>query len=294
MMKVGGWTMKDGALMPEVRWTRVAVTPSCNETRHAVAAAMFAAGAEGLQDLGDGFVTHLPAAVDAAAFVASVRATDAALEADISALDNIDWSQKWKERITAHRLGTLTVTPPWLAAGRDPATTIVIEPAMAFGTGEHPTTRGVVRLMQGVIRPGDSVADLGSGSAVLSIAAAKLGAARVYAIEIDPDATGNAEENIATNHVGDRVAALEGDAGLFLPLVAPVRVILANIISSVLIELLPLMSMTLGEDGSIILSGILYEERDRMLQVLADGGWQVVAEDHEDQWWSVRAERART
>ena len=222
----------------------------------------------------------------------AVRDADAALDADISELDNTDWSQKWKERITAHQLGKLTVMPPWLAAGADPATTIVIEPAMAFGTGEHPTTRGVVRLMQAVIRPGDSVADLGSGSAVLSIAAAKLGASKVYAIEIDPDATGNAEENILRNDVNENVAALEGDAGLFLPLVAPVRVILANIISSVLIELLPLMQMTLAEDGVIILSGILYEERERMLQVLADGGWKVVAEDHEDQWWSVRAERA--
>lgn len=284
--------MKEGAPMAESRWTRVAVTPSSDDTRTAVAAAMFAAGAEGLQELGAALLTHLPSSIDANAFVDAVRGVDAGLAADVSELDNTDWSQKWKERITAHQLGKLTVTPPWLAAGRDPATTIIIEPAMAFGTGEHPTTRGVVRLMQDVIRPGDSVADLGSGSAVLSIAAAKLGAARVYAIEIDPDATGNAEENILRNDVDETVAALEGDAGLFLPLVAPVRVILANIISSVLTELLPLMSMTLAEGGSIILSGILYEERERMLQVLADGGWTIVAEDHEEQWWSVRAERA--
>ena len=279
--------------MASARWNRVAITPSSGETHTAVAAAMFAAGAEGLQDLGDAFLTHLPATVDADAFVAAVREADATLDAEISLLDDTDWSQKWKERITAHVLGTLTVTPPWLAAGRDPATTIIIEPAMAFGTGEHATTRGVVRLMQGVIRTGDSVADLGSGSAVLSIAAAKLGAGRVYAIEIDPDATGNAEENIATNGVGDRVAALEGDASVFLPIVAPVRVILANIISSVLVDLLPLMSLTLADDGVIILSGILGVERERMVQVLTDGGWIVDKEDAEDQWWSVRARRAR-
>lgn len=253
---------------------------------------MFAAGAEGLQEAGASLVTHLSDAVDVAAFVAAVRGADDALVAEQSALDDIDWSEKWKERITAHQLGALTVTPPWLAAGRDAATTIVIEPAMAFGTGEHPTTRGVVRLMQGAVRAGDSVADLGSGSAVLAIAAAKLGAARAYAIEIDPDATGNAEENIARNGVGDRVAALEGDAAVFLPLVAPVRVILANIISSVLVDLLPLMAMTLAEDGVIILSGILREERERMLEALAAGGWRVDAEDAEDQWWSVRCTRA--
>ena len=273
-------------------WTRLSITPSDPSRSAAVSSAMFAAGAEGLQEAGASLVTHLGDAVDVAAFVATVRAVDDALVAEMAPLDDTDWSEKWKERITAHQLGALTVTPPWLAAGRDPATTIVIEPAMAFGTGEHPTTRGVVRLMQGAVRAGDSVADLGSGSAVLAIAAAKLGAARVYAIEIDPDATGNAEENIARNGVGDRVAALEGDAAVFLPLVAPVRVILANIISSVLVDLLPLMAMTLAEDGVIILSGILREERERMLEALAAGGWRVDAEDAEDQWWSVRCTRA--
>ena len=186
----------------------------------------------------------------------------------------------------------MTVTPPWLAEGRDPATTIIIEPAMAFGTGEHPTTRGVVRLMQGVIRPGDSVADLGAGSAVLAIAAAKLGAARCFAIELDHDAIENAEENVVRNDVADRVAVLEGDAAAFLGLVAPVRVVLANIISSVLVELLPVIDMSLDEGGVAILSGILHEERPMMLEVLECGGWRVDAEDHEDAWWSVRVSRA--
>ncbi len=272
-------------------WTRVVITPSSESLRALVAAAMFEAGAEGLQEEGDSLVTHLPAATAAEGFVSRVRAADEDLVADVSPLDDTDWAEKWKERITAHQLGRLVVTPPWLAAGRDPATTIIIEPAMAFGTGDHPTTRGVVRLMQGVIRPGDTVADLGAGSAVLAIAAAKLGAARAFAIEIDHDAIGNAEENVLRNDVADQVGVLEGDAALFLPLVAPVRVILANIISSVLVELLPLMAMTLAEDGVIILSGILLEERPRMLEALRDAGWAVDGEDAEEQWWSVRARR---
>ncbi len=273
-------------------WTRVAVTPSSDVARAAVASAMFAAGAEGVHEDGHTLVTHLAASMDIDAFVTQVRAADPALLAAVRALDDVDWSLKWRERITSHRLGALTVTPPWLAAGHDPATTIVIEPAMAFGTGEHPTTRGVVRLMQGVIRTGDTVADLGSGSAVLSIAAAKLGAARCFAIENDHDAIGNAEENVARNGVGDRVAVLEGDAELFLPIVGPVRVVLANIISSVLIELLPVIAKSLDDDGIAILSGILLEERAQMLGAFADGDWVVDAEDAEEQWWSVRVRPA--
>ncbi len=272
-------------------WSRVSILPSHPDLRDAIATAMFAAGAEGVHEDDRRFVTHLPADADAHAFVANVRVADEDLEADVSALEDTDWSTKWRERITAHELGALTVTPPWLAEGRDPATTIVIEPAMAFGTGEHPTTRGVVRLMQAVIRPGDSVADLGAGSAVLAIAAAKLGAARAFAIELDPDAIGNAEENVVRNGVADRVAVLEGDASLLLPVVAPVRVVLANIISSALVGLLPVIALSLAEDGVAILSGILVEERARMLEALASSGWRVEAEDQEEQWWSVRVSR---
>jgi len=206
-------------------------------------------------------------------------------------LANVDWSEQWKKGIRAQALGRLTVAPPWLADNLDPAHSIVIEPGMAFGTGEHATTRGVVRLMQSVIRSGDRVADLGSGSGVLAIAAAKLGALYVAAIELDHDAIENAEQNVARNDVVGRVAVIEGDAATLLPLVAPVRVVTANIISSVLIELLPVIAMCLDDDGRVILSGILAEEREMMLRSVEDSGWQVEAEDHEDIWWSATIAR---
>ena len=206
-------------------------------------------------------------------------------------LPNVDWSEEWKRGLRAQALGALTVAPPWLADGLDPARTIVIDPGMAFGTGEHATTRGVIRLMQHVISPGDNVADLGAGSAVLAIAAAKLGAAHVAAIEIDPDAIGNAEENVARNGVADRVVVIEGDASTLLPLVAPVQLITANIISSVLTELLPSIASALDRGGHAILSGILVEERDMMARALADGGWSITEEDREENWWSATVAR---
>jgi ribosomal protein L11 methyltransferase len=121
----------------------------------------------------------------------------------------------------------------------------------------------VLRLMQSFIRDGDTVADLGAGSAVLAIAAAKLGAARATAVEMDHDAISNAIENAERNGVSDRVRVLEGDAGVMLPLLAPVRVVFANIISGVLVELLPVIARSLTGDGVAILSGILDEERTR-------------------------------
>ena len=268
-------------------WIRLAVRPSSADRREAVSAALFAAGSQGVHEDADLLVTHVEPAAELDRFERAVHAADALATIDRSEVEAVDWSVRWRDRIGAHTLGALTVSPPWLADRFDPARTIVIEPQMAFGTGEHPTTRGVVRLMQGVIRAGDQVADLGAGSAVLGIAAAKLGAARVVAIELDPDAIANAEENVAANGVGDRVTVVEGDAALLLPLVAPVRVVLANIISSVLTELLPVIGRSLAPEGVAILSGILVEERSGMLAVIARGGWRVVGEDVEEQWWSV-------
>lgn len=272
-------------------WHRIQITPSSAARSAAVAARMFEAGALGVHEDGVHLVTHLPPEATPDAFIAALRSADATLLAEHAPLADVDWSLKWRERIGAHRLGSLTVTPPWLAEGCDAATTVIIEPAMAFGTGEHPTTRGVVRLMQGVVRAGDAIADLGAGSAILAIAAVKLGAARAFAIENDHDSIANAEENVVRNGVAGQVAVLEGDAATLLPLVAPVRVVLANIISSVLLELLPLIGRSLADGGSAILSGILFEERDRMLAALAAGGWRVAAEDAEEAWWSVRVTR---
>lgn len=268
-------------------WISLRVRPSSPDAAASVSAALFAAGALGLHEDGDALVTQF----DDEGVLATAR--DGALRADPAAewhatpLPDVDWTREWRHGIRAHRLGDLVVTPPWEADAYAEHERIVIEPGMAFGTGEHATTRGVVRLLPRALRAGDQVADLGAGSAVLAIAAARLGAAAVAAIELDPDAIGDAEANVARNGVADVVRVLEGDAAVLLPLVAPVRVILANIISSVLVELLPLMRDALAPGGRAILSGILQEERDRMLAELEAGGWVVEAEDAEEIWWSA-------
>ena len=253
-----------------------------------MAAALIGSGAAGVQEEGEFVLTFLPDDSDPDAVRAAVQRASAGAAVTIEAADDSGWPARWAPAVGLQRVGALTVAPPWLAheAG-DPARAVIIEPAMAFGTGEHPTTRGVLRLLQDTVRSGDLVVDLGAGSAVLSIGAAKLGARRVAAIEVDADAISNAEANVLRNGVADRVIVLEGDAALLLPLLAPVDLILANIISSVLIMLLPTMRAALSGLGRIILSGILHGERDQMRAVLQGDGWHVVAEDEEGEWWSV-------
>lgn len=247
--------------------------------------ALFEAGSQGVHEDGGALVTHFPPGHDIGAVAASVRGIDPSATLTVSEAAILDWSE-WRASVRSHRLGRLTLTPPWLADDSDPMQ-VVIDPAMAFGTGEHATTRGVVRLMQQLPAMPSTVADAGAGSAVLAICAARLGASTVLAIELDHDAIGNAESNVEQNGTAGRVHVLEGDASVLLPLVAPVGLVLANIISSVLVSLLPVIHDSLEPGGHAILSGILAEEKSAMLAEIGDGGWRVISDDEEESWWSV-------
>lgn len=254
-------------------------------------AALFAAGAQGVQELGEALATSFPDEAAARVAMAAVLAVDPVATCDVSPTASIDWTTAWRDHARIATLGSLTIAPPWLAGGMDPDRTIVIDPGMAFGTGDHASTRGAAWLLQEAIRPGMTVADLGSGSAVLSIAAAKLGASRAWAIEIDPEAQGNAAENVERNDAGDVVHLLEGDASVLLPIVAPVDLIAANIISSVIIELLPSMRQSLNPGGLAVLSGIMESESAGMIDVLRRSGWTLQNTYVEEEWWSALVQR---
>ncbi len=256
-------------------------------TRDALVAALVDAGAPAVQDLGGALVTHVPSHTDMPALRASLTAANAAITIEARDAGHIDVARSWPPTVGVQRIGRIAVAPPWRAAEIAGAECpVIIEPAMAFGTGEHETTRSVLRLMQAVIQPGDAVVDLGAGSAILSIAAVKLGAARAIAIESDPQAIANAEENAAANGVSDRVHVIEGNARIILPLVAPARVLLANIISSVIVELAPAMRAAVSPNGRAVVSGILVIERAAVMASLAAAGWLVDTEHIEGEWWS--------
>ena len=270
-------------------WTTLRVRTGVD--RSAVIRALFDLGAEGVQELDTEVVTHLRR-VDEARAGALLRAADPAAAIAFAPTPDTDWSQAWRSQLKAQRAGSIVVTPPWLADEYSAAERVVIDPGMAFGTGDHETTRGVLRLLPGVLRNGDVVADLGAGSAVLAIAAARLGARHVYAIEMDPDAIGNAELNVTRNGVDETVSVLLGDASVMLPLVAPVHIVLANIIAPVLMDMLPMIAASLVPGGRAILSGILVDEAAPMRQVMESGGWRIVATDQEGSWWTAAIGRA--
>lgn len=205
-------------------------------------------------------------------------------------LPEIDWLTRWQRGLAPRQVGGLTLCPSWLvdtvAAG---STILVIDPETAFGSGEHGSTRAALTLLDRFLRPSARVVDLGSGSGILTIAAALLGARQAVGIEIDETAFPVATQNVARNAVSDRVTLLTGDAALLLPLVAPAGLIVANILRTANEALLPIIGNSLLPDGIAIFSGMEVLESERFREVLRHNRMESVDEVIDEGWWAVAA-----
>ena len=196
-----------------------------------------------------------------------------------------DWSTHWKRFFKPVPVSsTFVVKPPWssvrLKRGQIP---IEINPGMAFGTGTHATTQLCIRaLEQNMGRRKSSVLDVGTGSGILAIAAAKLGASEVYAVDIDGAALENARENILGNNASDRIHIRQGRIG---GLRKRFDIIVANIDIRNLRRMKRTLIHHLNDRGLLILSGILDKEREGLQeQFLGTGVFTSVKETRQDEW----------
>jgi ribosomal protein L11 methyltransferase len=200
-----------------------------------------------------------------------------------------NWNAAWEDSIPSVRVG------PFFLCGRSAevppehadATPLRIDPQMSFGTGHHATTRLALRLLAGAVAEGDRVLDVGTGTGVLAIAACRLGAHSVFAVDTSPKAVANARENVAGNEVGDCVTVREGSMEATPDDHA--GVVLANITRDTLLNLLPAIRSRLAPGGVLILSGLLTSDRGRMRKALGEHGLSVDEEATEDGWWAARA-----
>jgi ribosomal protein L11 methyltransferase len=244
--------------------------------------AMYLAGYEGIEvvpsETGDDHVTVRAYAVARHGLEELARVAAAVPGCEVGRIEEIeieDWAEGWKKHFQPQEIGAaLVVLPPWaepkLHRGR---TAVVIKPGHAFGTGTHATTRLVLEALERC-RPSlpdrGPVVDLGTGSGILAIAAVKLGLAPVTAIDIDPEAIDEAQENACANDVHPQVRLLEGDVQ---DVPEGARLVLANLSAPVHRAIAQKLAARLQPGGRALLSGLLTDEVDGVVDAWP-AGWE--------------------
>ncbi len=228
-------------------------------------------------------------------------------------LEEEDWANAWKQHYSIQRIGARTViVPSWLEYTPGPDDIVLkLDPGMAFGTGLHPTTQLCVGFIEQYVRPGMAMIDLGCGSGILAIAAAKLGAT-VLALDTDPIAVTATRENVARNGETARITAAEGSIGAGVAMghwlygtmkdegrmmnehddsvhpssfiLHPCDLIVANIIARVLAALAHDMVACLKPDGILIASGIIAEREREVAEAFAAAGLAPLERKQEGDW----------
>lgn len=214
-------------------------------------------------------------------------------EATFRPLVEANWAEAWKAHYVAQRIGPFLVVPSWIAPDEaaDGAVVLRLDPGMAFGTGQHPTTRLCLAELAGRVGPSTRVLDVGTGSGILAIGAALLGAPPPVALDIDPRAVETALANASANGV-----ALEGRAGTLDALRAEggsaFDLVLANLLAGIVEALAPDLAAVTAPGGTLIASGILDEQAPDVVAAIERAGFEAPSLRADGDWVAIVAARA--
>lgn len=206
------------------------------------------------------------------------------LELEMQNVADEDWAENWKKYYKPFRIGThLVVKPTWedYAAQKEDLI-IELDPGMAFGTGTHETTNMCMQLLEKHLKDGMRVMDVGTGSGILAIAAARLGAKNILAIDIDPDAVKVAIENVALNGVEEQVRVVVGD--LCKSEAMPCDLAVANIVADAICMLFGPLTRHLEKDGLLICSGIIREKEQQVMNAATEAGYTLFDRIEKGEW----------
>lgn len=200
-----------------------------------------------------------------------------------------DWANAWKQFFKPQRIGRrIVVKPTWEEFLPGPDDLILqIDPGMAFGTGLHATTRLCLRALEDHVTPGMTIADVGTGSGILAVGAALLGAASIEATDIDPLAVRVAKENIAVNGVTDRINVYEAAT----PPSGTFDIVVANILADVILGMADALYSAVRPGGALIASGIIESRAEDVRRGLRGVGFTAIATHEEGEWIALVAHR---
>ncbi|MCS6837083.1 MAG: 50S ribosomal protein L11 methyltransferase [Anaerolineae bacterium] len=209
-------------------------------------------------------------------------------------VDDEDWAEAWKANYHPVRLGRrIFIRPLWVEAEAEPQDIVIsLDPGMAFGTGTHPTTQLCLEALEDHVKPGQQVLDLGCGSGILAIAAAKLGAAHVLGVDIDDVARRVTDENAAVNGVAQQITARTGTLEDVLATGQTFDLIVVNILARVIISMCQQgLGQTLRPGGQAILSGLILEQADEVEAALRQAGFIPTARRLQGDWVAIEAHK---
>ena len=241
--------------------------------------------------------TYIPEERNVLEFVETVKARISQLPSfglDIGegsvTLSNVhesDWANEWKKYYKPTKIGKkIVVKPSWEEYQQEEGDLIIeLDPGMAFGTGTHETTSMCIRELENYVDDTKTVFDIGCGSGILAIAAAKLGAKEVVAGDLDEVAVKVSKENCEINHVSDKVTVKHGS--LFEVVDSKADVIVANIIADIIKILAKDVSKFLNEDGVFISSGIILAKIDEVCESLTENGFEIVKVERLGEWSAI-------
>ena len=205
-------------------------------------------------------------------------------------LDDQHWETAWKKHFKPIRVGRVVIKPTWedFESGSDDVV-VEIDPGMAFGTGYHPTTQLCLLALQDLVKTGDTICDVGTGSAVLAIASALLGAERVVGVDNDTVAVGVAQENVKHAELTNVVNIIRADSPLAFG--AKADLVVANIIARVLIDIAGELAAIMKPGGLLVACGIVTERLKEVRQAFESAGIKYVEERVDGDWVALIGRR---
>jgi ribosomal protein L11 methyltransferase len=205
-------------------------------------------------------------------------------------VDEEDWAESWKAYFWPEKIGTrIVVKPTWREyVPRENEIILEIDPGMAFGTGTHPTTSLCINMIEDYLKPGETMLDVGTGSGILMVAAAKLEAGSLRGVDTDDIATGIAMGNLRLNRIPDGQFNVTTGTLSETPL-EPFDLVVANILSEIIVALADDVKKVLKKGGTFICSGIIEENSQKVIKKLESIGLEILEVRTRESWVAIAA-----